>query len=85
MKKIMALIENKADTSELKVTRAELGMWFKKLKDETERKLNRAELGEFEQRLFEIFSQSFAEKIQNDKDHTKLFKKLNRLYAMMKN
>lgn len=63
MKKVMTLIENKADRHALENTRTDFGMWFKKLKDEMERKLNRDELRGFEQRLIEILSQSFADKI----------------------
>jgi len=81
----MILVESKAEKSALESTRTDFGMWFKKLKDELERKLNRDELRGFEQRLIEILSQSFADKIQNDKDHSKIFKKLNALRAMFAN
>jgi hypothetical protein len=48
MKKVMGLINNKADRHVLENTRTDFGMWFKKLKDELERKLNRDELRGFE-------------------------------------
>lgn len=67
---------------DLDKTRNEFGVWFQKIKEELERKLNREELQGFEQRLIEILSNSFADKNLNDRDHAKIFKKLNKLYTM---
>jgi hypothetical protein len=69
-------LDLKANKSDLEHTRTDFGMWCNKYQKELERKLNRDELANFEQRLIEILSQSFADKVQNDKDHAKIFKKL---------
>lgn len=84
LRKIRPLLDQKADRAELEQTRNDFGLWFKKIKEELERKLNRDELQGFEQRLIEILSNSFADKNLNDSDHAKIFKKLNKLYTMIR-
>jgi len=79
-RKDLELYAKKAD---LEHTRTDFGMWCNKYQKELERKLNRDELANFEQRLIEILSQSFADKVQNDKDHAKIFKKLQKLWGLV--
>lgn len=76
-------LDLKANKSDLEHTRTDFGMWCNKYQKELERKLNRDELANFEQRLIEILSQSFADKVQNDKDHAKIFKKLQKLWGLV--
>jgi len=79
-RKDLELYAKKAD---LEHTRFDFGQWCNKYQKELERKLNRDELANFEQRLIEILSQSFADKVQNDKDHAKIFKKLQKLWGLV--
>ena len=80
---IKPLLDQKVDKQDLEKTRNDFGLWFQKIKEELELKLNRQELQGFEQRLIEIINNTFADKNLNDKDHAKIFKKLNKLYTMI--
>lgn len=81
--KVRKELDLKANKSDLEHTRTDFGMWCNKYQKELERKLNRDELANFEARLIEILSQSFADKVQNDKDHAKIFKKLQKMWGLV--